>query len=154
VFKDDLASLGTSKDFPYAATSYRLTEHFHYWTKHACINAILQPQQFVEIGVELAREKGIADGGWVRVWSKRGELKAKAVVTKRLRPLICDGKPVYVVGIPHHWGFTGKTKKGWSPNALTVAVGDANTQTPEFKAWLVNIEPTSAPPPSPQELLS
>jgi formate dehydrogenase major subunit len=154
VFKDDLASLGTSKDFPYAATSYRLTEHFHYWTKHARINAILQPQQFVEIGVELARERGIADGGWVRVWSKRGELKAKAVVTKRLRPLICGGKPVYVVGIPHHWGFTGKTRKGWSPNALTVAIGDANTQTPEFKAWLVNIEPTSAPPPSPQELLA
>jgi len=24
-------------------------------------------------------------------------------------------------------------------------VGDANTQTPEFKAFLVNIEPTSAP---------
>jgi len=24
-------------------------------------------------------------------------------------------------------------------------VGDANIETPEFKAWLVNIEPTTAP---------
>ena len=30
-------------------------------------------------------------------------------------------------------------------NALTPSVGDANTQTPEFKAFLVNIEPTSPP---------
>ena len=39
------------------ATTYRLTEHFHFWTKHAKLNAILQPEQFVEIGEELAKEK-------------------------------------------------------------------------------------------------
>ena len=33
-----------AKDYPYAATSYRLTEHFHFWTKHARVNAILQPE--------------------------------------------------------------------------------------------------------------
>jgi len=59
-----------------------------------------------------------------------------------------------VVGIPHHWGFVGQTKKGWSPNSLTPVVGDANTQTPEFKAWLVNVELTTPPPPSPQEAVS
>ncbi len=148
IFKDDLAALGKSEKYPYVATSYRITEHFHYWTKHATLNAVIQPQQFVEIDEVLAREKGIANGGWVRVWSNRGELKAIAMVTKRLRPLICDGKPVHVVGIPHHWGFTGLTRKGWSPNALTPAVGDANTQTPEYKAWLVDIEPTTPPGPA------
>ena len=49
-----------------------LTEHFHFWTKHALINAILQPEEFIEIGEVLAKEKGIAQGGWVRVSSKRG----------------------------------------------------------------------------------
>ena len=39
----------------------------------------------------------------------------------------------------------GLTKKGWHPNSLTPVVGDANTETPEFKAWLVNIEPTTPP---------
>jgi len=145
IFKSDLAQLGSRDKFPYAATSYRLTEHFHFWTKHARINAILQPEFFVEISEQLAQEKGIQDGGWVRVWSARGELKAKANVTKRIKPLICDGKPVHVVGIPHHFGFTGLTKKGWGPNSLTPVVGDANTETPEFKAFLVNIEATTAP---------
>jgi formate dehydrogenase major subunit len=145
IFKRDLADLGTSKDFPYAATSYRLTEHFHFWTKHARVNAILQPEFFVEISEQLAAEKQITKGGWVRVWSARGELKAKAVVTKRIKPLMCDGRAVHVVGIPHHYGFMGATRKGWGPNSLTPVVGDANIETPEFKAWLVNIEPTTPP---------
>ena len=78
---------GDAKEFPYAATTYRLTEHFHYWTKHVQVNAVLQPEFFVEISEELAKEKGIKNGGWVRVWSKRGSVKAKAVVTKRIKPL-------------------------------------------------------------------
>ncbi len=145
IFKDDLAALGTSDKFPYAATSYRLTEHFHFWTKHNRVNAALQPEFFVEISEELASEKGIEKGGWVRVWSKRGSVKAKALVTKRIRPLICDGKTVHVVGIPLHWGFTGAAKKGFGPNSLVPFVGDANIETPESKAFLVNIEPTTPP---------
>lgn len=145
IFQSDVAQFATSEEFPYAATSYRLTEHFHYWTKHNRVNASLQPEFFVEISEQLAAEKGIAHGSWVRVWSKRGQVKAKAVVTKRIKPLICDGKPVHVVGIPLHWGFTGQARKGWGPNSLTPFVGDANIETPEYKAFLVNIEPTTAP---------
>jgi len=145
VFKDDLAQFADAKAFPYAATSYRLTEHFHFWTKHNEVNAALQPEFFVEISEELAKEKGIKGGGWVRVWSNRGSVKAKAVVTKRIKPLICDGKTVHVVGIPLHWGFMGAAKKGFGPNSLTPYVGDANVETPEFKAFLVNIEPIAGP---------
>ncbi len=141
VFEKDAAQLGTSAEFPFVATSYRLTEHFHYWTKHNVVNASLQPEFFVEISEELAAERGIERGGRVRVWSKRGEVWAKALVTKRIKPLICDGKPVHVVGIPLHWGFVGAARKGWGPNSLTPFVGDANVETPEFKAFLVNIEP-------------
>ena len=57
----------------------------------------------------------------------------------------CDGKTVHVVGIPLHWGFTGAARKGFGPNSLTPFVGDANIQTPEFKAFLVNVEPTTPP---------
>ena len=140
VFKGDMEQFGDAKEFPYAATSYRLTEHFHYWTKHSQINASLQPEFFVEIGEELAKEKGISNGGWVRVWSKRGSVKAKVYVTKRIKPMICDGKTVHVVGIPLHWGFMGRARKGFGPNSLTPYVGDANAETPEFKAFLVDIE--------------
>jgi len=145
VFKCDMEQFGDAKEFPYAATSYRLTEHFHFWTKHAQLNASMQPEFFVEISEQLAKEKSIANGGWVRVWSKRGSVKAKAVVTKRIQPLICDGKTVHVVGIPLHWGFMGETKKGFGPNSLTPYVGDANIETPEYKAFLVDIEPTTGP---------
>ena len=145
VFEADVADLGTSDEFPYVGTSYRLTEHFHYWTKHNRVNSVLQPQFFVEISVQLAEEKGITNGGWVRVWNKRGSVKAKAVVTKRIKPLICDGKTVHVVGVPLHWGFTGAAKKGFGPNSLTVFIGDANIETPESKAFLVNIEPSEEP---------
>ena len=141
VFKGDMEVFADADEFPYAATSYRLTEHFHFWTKHAEINAILQPEFFVEISEELAKEKGIEKGGWVRVWSKRGSVKAKAVVTKRIKPLQVDGKTVHIVGIPLHWGFTGATRKGFGPNSLTPFVGDANIETPEYKAFLVDIEP-------------
>jgi len=143
VFQGDLEQFGDANDFPYAATSYRLTEHFHFWTKHVQPNAVMQPEFFVEISEQLAEEKGIRSGGWVRVWSNRGSVKAKAVVTKRIRPLQCDGKTVHIVGIPLHWGFTGAAKKGFGPNMLTPYVGDANIETPEYKAFLVDIEPIS-----------
>lgn len=145
VFASDREEFGDAAEFPYAATSYRLTEHFHYWTKHVWVNAVLQPEFFVEISEELAAEKGIEKGGWCRVWNKRGSVHAKAVVTKRIQPLVCDGKPVHIVGIPLHWGFTGAAKNGWGPNTLTPFVGDANIETPEFKAFLVNIERSDGP---------
>jgi len=145
IFPDDLAQLGDAKKFPIVGTSYRLTEHFHFWTKHVWVNAVLQPEFFVEISEELAKEKGIADGSWVRVRSNRGQVRAKAVVTKRIRPLVCDGKTVHIVGVPLHWGFTGAARKGFGPNSLTPFVGDANAETPEFKAFLIDIEPSPAP---------
>jgi formate dehydrogenase major subunit len=145
VFERDKATFGDASAFPYVATTYRLTEHFHYWTKHALINSILQPEEFVEIGEVLAKEKGIEQGGWVRVSSKRGFVVCKAYVTKRIKPLTVDGKPVHVIGAPIHWGFTGQARKGFGANTLTPFVGDANTQTPEFKAFLVNVEKAPGP---------
>lgn len=140
VFADDLASMGKPSEFPHVGTTYRLTEHFHYWTKNVRLNAILQPQQFVEIGADLADELNIAGGDTVKVSSNRGYIKAKAVVTKRLKQLNIDGKPVHHVGIPIHWGFVGIAKPGFLANTLTPPVGDGNSQTPEFKSFLVKVE--------------
>ncbi len=140
MFENDREQLGDMSEFPYVGTTYRLTEHFHYWTKHALLNAIAQPEQFIEMGEELAKEKGIANGDKVKVWSKRGYIKAVAVVTKRMKTMMVNGKPVYHIGIPIHWGYEGLTKQGFIANTLTPFVGDANTQTPEFKTFLVNIE--------------
>jgi formate dehydrogenase major subunit len=132
---------GTVDEFPYVATSYRLTEHEHYITQHVERLVALQPEAFVEIPDELAREKGIETGDMVRVFSKRGKLEVRALVTKRLGALTIDGKKVFHIGIPIHWGYVGiKTGDHWLANALTPFVGDATVRTPEFKAFLVNVE--------------
>ena len=72
--------------------------------------------------------------------SNRGLIKAVAVVTKRIQALHVDGKKVHTVGIPIHWGFKGVARNGYLTNTLTPFVGDANSKTPEFKAFLVNVE--------------
>jgi formate dehydrogenase major subunit len=141
---------GKSDQFPYVATSYRLTEHEHYVTQHVPLLVGLQPQAFVEVSEELAAEKGIKNGDRVRVSSMRGKLEVAALVTKRLGPQTIAGKTVHTIGIPIHWGFIGvsaeknpELSKNWLANALTPFVGDASARTPEFKAFLVNIEKIS-----------
>jgi formate dehydrogenase major subunit len=140
VYKGDMEAFGKADQYPYAATTYRLTEHHHFWTKNVQSNAIVQPAAFVEISDELGKEKGIRNGDMVKVRSNRGEIRAKAVVTPRMATLTVDGKKVHTVGIPIHWGFVGVAQQGFLANTLTPYVGDANSQTPEYKAFLVNIE--------------
>src|SRR5579859_865473 len=138
---------GTPSEFPYIATSYRLTEHEHYVTQHVPHLVQLQPEPFVEIPWELAQQKGIESGQKVRVSSKRGKVEVLALVTKRLGPMTVAGQKVYQIGIPIHWGYVGLAAERdpghgryWLANALTPFVGDANARTPEFKAFLVNLE--------------
>jgi formate dehydrogenase major subunit len=144
IYPRDREMMGKVEEFPYAATTYRLTEHFHFWSKHVRALAVVQPEPFIELGEVLAGQKGIRNGDLVVVRSKRGKIVAKAVVTKRIKPLKVNGKEVHTVGIPLHWGFDGLTKPGYLTNTLTPFVGDANVQTPEFKAFLVNVEKAPA----------
>ena len=140
VFKPIWETFGKAEEFPHVGTTYRITEHFHYWTRHALLNAVTQPEQFVEIGEALAASIGVKAGEMVKVSSKRGYIKAVAVVTKRIKPLQIDGKTVHHVGIPIHWGFKGVARPGFIANTLTPFVGDGNTNTPEFKTFLVKVE--------------
>jgi formate dehydrogenase major subunit len=140
VFPGDRAQFGTHEEFPVVATTYRLTEHFHFWTKHVRLNAIIQPEQFVEIGEALAKQIGVSSGETVKVSSKRGHIISKVVVTKRIKALKIDGKETHTVGIPLHFGFKGLTKPGYLTNTLSPVVGDGNSQTPEFKSFLVKVE--------------
>jgi formate dehydrogenase major subunit len=138
---------GTVDEFPIVATTYRLTEHEHYVTQHVPHLVQLQPEAFVELPPGLAQEKGITNGDMVRVRSKRGEIRVRAIVSRRLGQLDLGGKKVWQIGIPIHWGFVGiaaemypEKSQYWLANALTPFVGDANARTPEFKAFLVNVE--------------
>ncbi|MCI0391012.1 MAG: formate dehydrogenase-N subunit alpha [Acidobacteria bacterium] len=126
-------------------TTYRLTEHYHYWTKNNPMNVELVPEPFVEIPAELADELGIRGGEKVKVTSARSHYIAKAMVTRRIKPMMIDGKKTYQIGIPIHWGYRGiaedKDKTEKTPvNLLSPTVIDPNAYTPEFKGFLVKIE--------------
>ena len=60
----------------------------------------MQPQQFVEMSLELAAEKGIKGGDRVKVKSGRGEIFAVAVVTSRFKPFKIGGQTGHKVGRP------------------------------------------------------
>jgi formate dehydrogenase major subunit len=135
----------TGGEFNVICTTYRLTEHYHYWTKNNPMNVELVPEPFVEVPAELADRMGIRGGEKIKVSSIRGQYIAKAMVTRRIRPMKIDGKETFQIGIPIHWGFRGiaedegKTAKTLA-NQLTPTVIDPNAFTPEFKGFLVKIE--------------
>jgi formate dehydrogenase major subunit len=134
-----VAQFGKAEQYPYVATTYRTMEHFHSWTKNFVGNSIIAPRQYVEIGEELAAEKGLKTGDTVKISSPRGEVICAVEVTKRIKTLTCDGKKVHTVGMPIHWGVVGVAKPAYMTNYLSPVVADANTQTPEYKAFLVNL---------------
>jgi formate dehydrogenase major subunit len=145
-FKTALDKYGTVQDgFNLVCTTYRLTEHYHYWTKNNPMNVQLVPEPFVEVPAELADQMAIHGGEKVKVTSIRGTYIARAMVTKRIKPMMVDGKKTFQIGIPIHWGFLGiaedldKTAK--TPvNLVTPTVTDPNSFTPEFKGFLVKLE--------------
>jgi formate dehydrogenase major subunit len=144
-FNDSDDKFGTVKDFPIICTTFRLTEHYHYWTKNNPMNVQLVPEPFIEMAAEMADEMGIRGGERVKVSSARGEYIAKAMVTKRIKSMLIDGKKTYQIGIPFHWGYRGiseddgRTARDLA-NQLTHTAVDPNAHTPEFKGFLVKVE--------------
>ena len=141
-FTSDKDVYGKKEDFPIVCTTYRLTEHYHYWTKHTQVLNQLQPAFFIEIPEELAKQKGIANGGKARVTSARGAIEGVAMVTKRLRPMKIDGKEMWQIGFPIHWGYAaGNTgHEGPLANFMTATIMEPNVWTPEFKTFLVKLD--------------
>jgi formate dehydrogenase major subunit len=127
-------------EYPVVATTFRLTEHylsgpmsrFNSWLNE------LQPEMFVELSPELAAERGIEHGGWLVVWNPRAAIEARAMVTRRVRPLRVQGYTVHQIAIPFHWGFAGETV-GAIANDLTSIVADANVSMHEAKAFTCNV---------------
>jgi formate dehydrogenase major subunit len=141
LFTTEFDVLGKPDEYPIVCTTYRLTEHFHYWTKNNPYSMQLQPEFFVEIPEELAREKAIQNGDQVRVSSARGSIEGRAMVTKRIKPMQVGGRTTYQIGFPIHWGFLGRgQQRGSLANLVTPTVVDPNSFAPEYKGFLVKLE--------------
>jgi formate dehydrogenase major subunit len=126
--------------YPYMLTTYRLTEHHSGGipTRMVPSTAELQPQGFAEIPPELAQEKGLQNLDWVVISTARGAVETQVLITERLRPFTIDGRRVYQIGMPWHFGWQGYAT-GDIVNTLSAIVGDPNTTIHEGKAFTCNL---------------
>ncbi|MBA3349735.1 MAG: molybdopterin-dependent oxidoreductase, partial [Actinobacteria bacterium] len=126
--------------FPYVVTTYRLTEHHTAGAMSRWVAwlAELQPEMFCEVSPELARERGLSNGGWATITTARGEIEARVLVTGRLGSLRLKRRTVHQIGLPYHWGSKGLST-GDTVNELIGFVGDPNVSIQESKALTADI---------------
>ena len=127
--------------FPIVCSTYTCTEH---WATGASTRwqswlTEAMPEAYVEMSLELAKEVGVANGEKVKVFTPRGEVKCVAMVTCRFKPFLVEGKLIHQVGMTFNYGWLFPKDCGDSANLLTPSVGDPNTHTPEYKAFMVNV---------------
>jgi formate dehydrogenase major subunit len=135
-----------SELFPYVVTTYRLTEHHTAggMTRFTPYLAELQPQMFVEVHPDLARERGLEHGGWATIVTMRSAIEARVLVTDRMRPVRVNGSVRHQVGLPYHWGQRGYTTGG-AANDLAHMALDPNVHIQEVKAFTCDIRPGRRP---------
>jgi formate dehydrogenase major subunit len=87
----------------------------------------------------LAKEHKLTNGGWATIRTARGEIEARVLVTRRMRPLKIKGRIIHQIGLPYHWSSKGLVR-GDAANDLIGFVADPNVSIQESKAFTGNIE--------------
>jgi formate dehydrogenase major subunit len=128
--------------FPYLLTTYRLTEHHTAGGMSRWLSWLseLQPEMFCEVGVDLARDKGLKTGDWATIVTARAAIETRVLVTDRIVPLRIGKRTFQQIGLPYHWGSTGLVK-GDSANELSALAADPNVSIMNSKAHTAAIEP-------------
>src|SRR5438874_12205237 len=129
--------------FPYAITTYRLTEHHTAggMTRWLSWLSELQPEMFCEISPALAQKVGLENGEWATITTARAEIEARVLVSERIPDLkLKRGRVVHQIGLPYHWASRGLVT-GDAANELISFVADPNVFIQESKALTGNIEP-------------
>src|SRR5262249_44843778 len=91
-----------------------------------------------EISPEHAEEINVQNTDWGIISTPRASIRAKALVTKRIRPFQLKDRLVHQVGLPMHWGYKGVTR-GDIANDLCSLVADPNVTIHEAKAFVCQI---------------
>ena len=135
-----------AEQYPYVATTYRLTEHHTAggMSRFSPYLSELQPAMFVEVHPDLARERGLEHGGWATIVTARAAIEARVLVTDRVRPVRINGRVHHQVGLPYHWGSRGLTTGG-AANDLAHMALDPNVHIQEVKAFTCDIRPGRRP---------
>ena len=102
----------------------------------------LQPEMFVEISPELAAELKINNSDYVCIVSLRGAIEARALVSRRIRPMKLNGKTVHQVAVPFHFGAAGPLR-GNAANNLVAISGEPNVTIMESQGASLQHHPWS-----------
>jgi formate dehydrogenase major subunit len=104
----------------------RQLEHFHEGNMTNRVHGIHEetPERYVEISPALAQERGVESGRWVRLTSRHGSIKIKALVTSRV-----EGRQVYLPLLSQEGPV----------NVLTGSHADDATNTPAYKETAVSM---------------
>ena len=110
----------------------RYLGHWHTMTRTAHVERLRKahPEALLELNPEDARAYGIQTGDWCQVRSRRGNVKAKALVCDRIRP--------GTVFLPMHWGAS--QTNACEANRLMHDQGCPHSKQPELKAAAVTLE--------------
>jgi formate dehydrogenase major subunit/formate dehydrogenase alpha subunit len=114
-------------DFPFVLSTGRTLYHYNSATMTMREDGITdkQVEPFFEIAPEDASALGVAEGEWVRLVSRRGDLEARAQLSDRVYPGL--------VWMALHFA---EARVNW----LTHDVGDPLIGTPEYKVSAVRLE--------------
>lgn len=117
-----------TKRFPLILNTGRILYHWHGGTITRRATGLLAraPELQISISYEDGDKYNIADGEWVRLVSKRGELEARAIYTEKMR-----AGEVFVpfVKLQEH-----------AANFLTNSALDPNSKIPEYKVCAARLE--------------
>jgi len=121
----------TDDEYPMLLTTGRMLYHYNIMTRLSQNLEWLRPHELAEVNPADAERLGVADGGMVRVTSRRGSITTRIVTTERV--------PVGTMFMTFHY-------KESPVNELTNAAGDPVTMTAEFKVCAVRMdkEPAAA----------
>jgi formate dehydrogenase major subunit len=132
--------------FPIVLTTARLTEHHTAGGMSRTLPYLseLQPELFVEVSPQLARERGLEHLGWAHVVTSRTAVEARVLVTERMTPLRVHDRVVHQIWMPYHWGQRGAVT-GDAVNDLLVVALDPNVLIQESKVLTCDIQPGRRP---------
>jgi formate dehydrogenase major subunit len=116
----------TNETYDLHLNNGRLLEHFEQGNMTLRVPGVLDitPNNFVEVSPELAAERGVQSGSWVRLESPYGRVRVQTLVTDRVQ-----GKQMYM----------GMISVLDPVNRLTSSHVDRTTHTPAYKELSVKM---------------
>src|SRR5205085_4700402 len=123
----------TDADYPVILTTGRVVSMFLSGNQTRRIGPLVgqYPEPLLELHPGLAKKHGIADGDWVTVESRRGNLTVRCQAVTTIRP--------DTVFVPYHWPGAK------SVNLETVSSQDPISKIPEYKVCAVRIRKAAEP---------